>query len=56
MAVAPAGDGEVLVEVFEMIDPQATQRHITDGRQEISVDHPGVAVGGGGADLAAFAR
>jgi hypothetical protein len=53
--VSTPGDGQLLVQVLEMIDAQSAQRDVADRWCDVVLDEPGVPVCGGGSDLASFA-
>jgi hypothetical protein len=55
-AVPSAGRGELVVQPVEVIGPEPTERDATDRRVDVVVDHPRVAVRGGGSDVAALGR
>jgi len=44
----PVGGEEVSVEVVEVLCPDRPQRHVAEDRVDVVLDHPFVAVGGGG--------
>jgi hypothetical protein len=55
-AVPPSGLGERVVEAVEVVGSQAPKRNVTEGRVDVVVDEPGVAVGGRSADVTALDR
>jgi hypothetical protein len=50
-----ARGGEAGVEGFEVVEAEAAQRDVAEGRVDVAADEPGVAVGGGLADLPSLA-
>lgn len=54
--VAARGGGELLVARIEVIGPESSQWHVADGRVDVAVDEPRVAVGGRRPDVAALER
>jgi len=55
LAASAAGGEEVLVEIVEVLGPQAVERDVTEVGDQVVLDHPLVPVGGRGADVCALA-
>ena len=55
-AVTSAGGGQLVVEAVEVVGAQAPERDVPDGRVDVVVHHPRVAVRGGCPDVATLGR
>jgi len=56
VSVSTAGGGGPLVEPVEVIGSESAERDVSDGGVDVPVHEPGVAIGGGGAEVAALQR
>jgi len=54
--VSPAAGSQLGVEGVEVVDSQPPQGDVSDRRDDVAVDEPGVAVGGGRSHLAPLLR
>lgn len=56
LAVLPASGGKLVVEPFEMVDPQASEWDVTDSGVDVSVNKPRVPIGRCGPDMTTLHR
>ena len=56
ITVAAAGRGQLLVQVVEVVGAKPSQRNVPNGRCDVVLDEPGVAVGRGRSNLASLVR